>query len=90
MFVAMLGIYKYAKEPKTIYTGNGYRIDKTHFASVIQTKEQREAKAEKNREDALNKSKAQAALLLKTEDGSLILYAPSAPNIFLNSLSVIS
>lgn len=34
------------KEPKTIYTGNGYRIDKTHFASVIQTKEQREAKAE--------------------------------------------
>lgn len=34
------------KEPKTIYTGNGYRIDKTHFASVIQTKEEREAKAE--------------------------------------------
>ncbi len=34
------------KEPKTIYNGNGYRIDKTHFASVIQTKEQREAKTE--------------------------------------------
>jgi hypothetical protein len=30
---------------------------------------EREAKAEKIREDALNKSKAQAALLLKTEDG---------------------
>jgi hypothetical protein len=34
------------KEPKTIYTADKYRIDKTHFASVIQTKEQRDAKAE--------------------------------------------
>jgi hypothetical protein len=34
------------KEPKTIYTADKYRIDKTHFASVIQTKEEREAKAE--------------------------------------------
>ena len=34
------------KEPKTIYTAEKYRIDKTHFASVIQTKEEREAKAE--------------------------------------------
>ena len=33
------------KEPKTIYTAEKYRIDKTHFASVIQTKEEREAKA---------------------------------------------
>lgn len=34
------------KEPKTIFTDkNGaYRIDKTHFACVIQTKEQRESK----------------------------------------------
>ena len=34
------------KEPKTIHTDpNGkYKIDKTHFASVIQTKEQRDAK----------------------------------------------
>lgn len=34
------------KEPKTIYTADKYKIDKTHFASVIQTKEEREAKAE--------------------------------------------
>ena len=33
------------KEPKTIYTKDNMRIDKTHFASVIQTKEEREAKA---------------------------------------------
>ena len=33
------------KEPKTIHTTEKYRIDKTHFASVIQTKEEREAKA---------------------------------------------
>ena len=31
------------KEPKTIYTGKGMRIDKTHFACVVQTKEEREA-----------------------------------------------
>ena len=36
------------KEPKTIFTDKDgkYRIDKTHFASVIQTKEERESKAE--------------------------------------------
>ena len=34
------------KEPKTVFNGNGFRLDKTHFASVIQTKEEREAKAE--------------------------------------------
>lgn len=34
------------KEPKTVYSGKKHRLDKTHFASVIQTKEQREAKAE--------------------------------------------
>ena len=34
------------KEPKTIYTSDKYRIDKTHFASVIQTKEEREAKSD--------------------------------------------
>lgn len=34
------------KEPKTVYTGAKHRLDKTHFAAVIQTKEQREAKAE--------------------------------------------
>lgn len=34
------------KEPKTIFTADKYRIDKTHFASVIQSKEEREAKAE--------------------------------------------
>lgn len=34
------------KEPKTIYTAKKYRIDKTHFACVIQTKEEREAKAD--------------------------------------------
>lgn len=34
------------KEPKIIYEGNGYKLQKTHFASVIQTKEEREAKAE--------------------------------------------
>lgn len=36
------------KEPKTIYTApdGNYRIDKTHFASVIQTKEERESNAD--------------------------------------------
>jgi len=34
------------KEPKTIFQADKYRIDKTHFASVIQTKEQRDAKSE--------------------------------------------
>jgi hypothetical protein len=33
------------KEPKTIHTTDKYRIDKTHFASVIQSKDEREAKA---------------------------------------------
>jgi hypothetical protein len=33
------------KEPKTIFTKDNMRIDKTHFACVIQTKEEREAKA---------------------------------------------
>jgi len=33
------------KEPKTIYTADAYRIDKTHFAAVIQTKEERTNKA---------------------------------------------
>lgn len=33
------------KEAKTIFTADKYRIDKTHFASVIQTKEERDAKA---------------------------------------------
>jgi hypothetical protein len=32
------------KEPKTIVTKDTYRIDKTHFACAIQTKEEREAK----------------------------------------------
>ena len=34
------------KEPKIIHEGNGYKLSKTHLASVIQTKEEREAKAE--------------------------------------------
>ena len=34
------------KEPKTIFTADNRRIDKTHFAAVIQTKEEREAKAD--------------------------------------------
>ncbi|HJS00519.1 MAG TPA: hypothetical protein VJ780_06260 [Flavobacterium sp.] len=34
------------KEPKTIHEGSGYKLQKTHFASVIQTKEEREANAE--------------------------------------------
>ncbi len=34
------------KEPKTIYTKDNMRIDKTHFACVIQTKEERESKAD--------------------------------------------
>jgi len=34
------------KEPKQIYEKDNMRIMKTHFACVIQTKEQREAKAE--------------------------------------------
>jgi hypothetical protein len=33
------------KEAKNIFTADKYRIDKTHFASVIQTKEERDAKA---------------------------------------------
>jgi hypothetical protein len=33
------------KEPKTIFTKDNMRIDKTHFACVIQTKEHRDAKA---------------------------------------------
>jgi hypothetical protein len=33
------------KETKTIFTKDNMRIDKTHFACVIQTKEEREAKA---------------------------------------------
>ncbi len=32
------------KEAKTIFTADKYRIDKTHFASVIQSKEERDAK----------------------------------------------
>jgi hypothetical protein len=32
------------KEPKTIFTKDNMRIDKTHFACVVQTKEEREAK----------------------------------------------
>ena len=34
------------KEPKQIYEKDNMRIMKTHFACVMQTKEQREAKAE--------------------------------------------
>lgn len=34
------------KEPKIIFEGSGYKLQKTHFASIIQTKEEREAKAE--------------------------------------------
>lgn len=34
------------KEPKIIYEGTGYKLQKSHFASVIQTKEEREAQAE--------------------------------------------
>jgi hypothetical protein len=34
------------KEPKTIVTKDTYRIDKTHFAAAIQTKEERDSKAE--------------------------------------------
>ena len=34
------------KEPKTIYTKDNMRIDKTHFACVIQSKEEREARAD--------------------------------------------
>lgn len=33
------------KDPKTIFTKDNYRIDKTHFAAVIQTKEDRDSKA---------------------------------------------
>ena len=33
------------KEPKTIFTKDNMRIDKTHFACVVQTKEERDAKA---------------------------------------------
>jgi len=33
------------KETKTIYIKDNMRIDKTHFACVIQTKEERDAKA---------------------------------------------
>lgn len=34
------------KEPKIIHEGNGYKLQKTHFASIIQTKEEREIKAD--------------------------------------------
>lgn len=34
------------KETKIIFEGSGYKLQKTHFASVIQTKEERESKAE--------------------------------------------
>ena len=34
------------KDPKIIFEGSGYKLQKTHFASVIQTKEERESKAE--------------------------------------------
>lgn len=34
------------KEPKIIHEGNGYKLQKSHFASVIQTKEEREAQAD--------------------------------------------
>lgn len=34
------------KEPKQIYEKDNMKIMKTHFASVIQTKEEREAKAD--------------------------------------------
>lgn len=34
------------KEPKQIYEKDNMRIMKTHFASIIQTKEEREAKAD--------------------------------------------
>lgn len=34
------------KEPKTVFTGKGFKLDKTHFACAIQTKEERDAKAE--------------------------------------------
>lgn len=34
------------KEPKIIFEGSGYKLQKTHFASVIKTKEERESKAE--------------------------------------------
>jgi hypothetical protein len=34
------------KEPKIIYEGTGYKLQKSHFASVIQTKEERDAQAE--------------------------------------------
>lgn len=34
------------KESKTIFTSDKYKINKTHFACVIQTKEEREAKSD--------------------------------------------
>lgn len=34
------------KEPKIIFEGTGYKLQKSHFASVIQTKEERESQAE--------------------------------------------
>jgi len=34
------------KEPKIIYEGSGYKLQKSHFASAVQTKEEREAKVE--------------------------------------------
>lgn len=33
------------KEPKIIFEGDGYKLQKTHFASVIQTKEEKESQA---------------------------------------------
>lgn len=34
------------KEPKTVYTADKYELVKTHFAAKVQTKEEREAKAD--------------------------------------------
>lgn len=34
------------KDPRTIFTSDKYKINKTHFACVIQTKEERESKAD--------------------------------------------
>lgn len=34
------------KEPKTVFTADKYELVKTHFASAVQTREEREAKAD--------------------------------------------
>lgn len=34
------------KEPKTVFTADKYELVKTHFAAAVQTKEEREAKAD--------------------------------------------